>query len=97
MLIRWRYQNKEQTLSTVKTEVFIGRPNPHLATDLDLTPDETVSRTHARVWLENGKLWIEDLASKWGTFVNGEKIEGSRELLAGDRVRIGETEIEISQ
>ena len=60
-----------------------------------------MSRPHARVCLENGDYWIEDLNSKRGPQVNGEDIKGSRRLQAGDPIRMGETtprvEIPIAQ
>ncbi|MFH0963446.1 MAG: SpoIIE family protein phosphatase [Planctomycetota bacterium] len=39
--------------------------------------EESVSRRHARVFLENGKHFVEDLGSTNGTFVNGKLVERS--------------------
>jgi adenylate cyclase len=56
-----------------------------------------VSRPHARVWVEGGQCWIEDLNSLRGTLVGGEEIKGKgkRPLHAGDVVRIGETMLQV--
>lgn len=59
--------------------------------DLDLTPDHAVSRPHARIWSEAGIFWVEDLGSRRGTLVNGEKLAGPRPLHRGDAIQVGET------
>jgi pSer/pThr/pTyr-binding forkhead associated (FHA) protein len=56
--------------------------------------DETVSRHHARLLVEPGignpQIYIQDLASANGVFVNGERIV--RQLLHDeDRIAIGKT------
>ncbi len=67
-------QGNEQNLEIKKTEVLIGRPDEKTIPDIDLSADTTVSRQHARIWIEEGVFWIEDLGSKFGTKVNGEEI-----------------------
>ncbi len=51
--------------------------------------DDGISRNHARVRAEGGKAWIDDLASRNGTFVNGAKITTAVELADGDKIQIG--------
>ena len=48
-----------------------------------------VSRQHARIIVTNGQAVIEDFGSKNGTFVAGTRIEGTRELVDGDEIRVG--------
>ncbi len=74
-------------------EVIIGRRNERTAVGLDLTPDDLVSRTHARIWREAGETRIEDLGSRSGTFVNGAKLEHPQVLRPGETVTLGETQI----
>jgi pSer/pThr/pTyr-binding forkhead associated (FHA) protein len=50
--------------------------------------EDMVSRKHARIAMAEDQIWIEDLGSTNGTFVNGEKIKRAR-LKEGDRVLIG--------
>ncbi|MCC5885558.1 MAG: FHA domain-containing protein [Gammaproteobacteria bacterium] len=45
-----------------------------------------VSRRHARLWLESGRLMVEDLGSANGTFVNGERLTKPMRLAPGDCV-----------
>ena len=56
--------------------------------------DNTVSRLHARIFEEEGKLYILDLGSTNGTYLNGISINQEEKFLleAGDELRIGKTE-----
>jgi FHA domain len=51
--------------------------------------DEISSRVHARFHVDATTCEIEDLGSRNGTFVNGERIAGRRRVHDGDRIRIG--------
>ena len=53
-----------------------------------------MSQVHARVFDRDGTLWIEDLGSTNGTFVNGERSNERVKLRKGDRVQVGETVLE---
>ncbi|HET9987532.1 MAG TPA: sigma 54-interacting transcriptional regulator, partial [Kofleriaceae bacterium] len=50
---------------------------------------EKVSRLHAKVRRTGDDIEVEDLGSKNGTRVNGDKIEGPRKLANGDELQIG--------
>jgi pSer/pThr/pTyr-binding forkhead associated (FHA) protein len=54
--------------------------------DLRLT-DLHASRRHARVCNVRGAVWVQDLGSANGTFVNGERIRGARRVFHGDELR----------
>lgn len=49
------------------------------------------SRDHARILFERHKVWVEDLGSANGTWINDERITSPRELRDGDRLSIGDT------
>ena len=51
--------------------------------------DKTSSKLHAIVELLGTTWTVRDLASRNGTFVNGERLWGERALRPGDEVRIG--------
>ncbi|MEJ8856581.1 FHA domain-containing protein [Variovorax robiniae] len=75
-------------LVPLAAETQIGR-----ATGNDLVIDsERVSRFHALVTVENGAVWIRDLKSSNGTFVNGHRIV-SRALSNGDGILIGDCQM----
>ena len=57
--------------------------------------DEEMSRHHTSVELAGETLRIEDLGSTNGTFLNGERIEGTRDLKHGDNLRLGKTIFEV--
>jgi hypothetical protein len=54
-----------------------------------------VSRRHARIVLDGGRPYIEDLGSANGTFVNQARLHGRALLFPGDHVFIGTCEIEV--
>jgi hypothetical protein len=47
-----------------------------------------ISRRHCTLVAERGRALVRD-HSRYGTFVNGERVEGEAELGAGDRLRVG--------
>lgn len=51
--------------------------------------DPCISRVHALVTIRAGRVFVQDLRSSNGTFVNGERILEERELGEGDRLAIG--------
>jgi pSer/pThr/pTyr-binding forkhead associated (FHA) protein len=81
-------------LLAVEGELLIGR-----AASVDagrLGDDPELSRRHATVARgPGGELTIEDLGSANGTFVNGERVSEPRVLVAGDVVRLGQTQLAV--
>ena len=52
-------------------------------------PSSDVSRAHAEITDEDGRYVVRDGGSRFGTFVNGAAVIGSRLLQHGDRIRLG--------
>jgi DNA-binding winged helix-turn-helix (wHTH) protein len=48
-----------------------------------------VSRHHARIVVTGDEARVEDLGSKNGTFVDGQRLAGTRGLADGDEIRLG--------
>jgi hypothetical protein len=65
-----------------------GRTN-----DIPLADDEYASTRHARIEPRRDGIWVEDIGSTNGTFVNGIRLTRERRLAPGDVVRIGETDL----
>ena len=61
--------------------------------DVDLSPDVSVSRVHARAWVQEGTVWVEDLGSRYGVVVNQEAMMGEHPLQPGDVVTFGVTQV----
>jgi Inner membrane component of T3SS, cytoplasmic domain len=76
----------------VEATAVIGRD----AGSADLVlEDPEASRRHAALKPDAPGLTIEDLGSTNGTYVNGERIVGTRSLVPGDQVRVGNTVLEV--
>jgi serine phosphatase RsbU (regulator of sigma subunit) len=58
-------------------------------------PDRLVSHLHAVVRVRGDRLEIEDLRSRNGTWVNGQRIDGPRTLEEGDRIEVGHCVLEV--
>jgi Mg-chelatase subunit ChlD len=53
----------------------------------------TISRYHAQIHVKGGKVEVEDLNSKNGTYVNGTAVRARSEVQSGDRLRFGDVEM----
>ena len=79
----------DRVLSLTAGENVLGR-------DKDATvclDAASVSRHHARILVEGPRATLEDLGSKNGTRLNGERLDGTRELQDGDAIRLGEVQL----
>ena len=75
-------------------ETTIGRgPN----CGIPLGDDSTVSQLHARFFRKDGKLFVEDLGSTNGTFVNRRQAKRAAPVKRGDRVQVGQTVLELTR
>ena len=61
--------------------------------DLPIQNDEYASSHHARFEPRRDGVYVEDIGSTNGTFVNGIRLTRERRLTPGDVVRIGETDL----
>jgi pSer/pThr/pTyr-binding forkhead associated (FHA) protein len=58
--------------------------------------DPEVSRRHASLTLTGDELEVEDLGSRNGTWVSGERIDARRKLSEGDKLRVGKTVLKVA-
>ncbi len=55
--------------------------------------DRYASSLHARIFSREGRAYVEDMSSTNGTLLNDGQLHGEAELIDGDVVRIGDTEL----
>ena len=63
--------------------------------DLVLTGDDFASARHARIEVRGDGVWVQDLESTNGTYVNGSRVAGAQRLDHGDVLRVGETDLRV--
>ena len=54
--------------------------------------DPFASSVHSRIFPRDQFMYIEDMGSTNGTYLNGRRLRAAERLKVGDTVRIGETE-----
>ena len=72
-------------------KVTVGRHSDNIVK----VKDEHCSHNHCVFWVEGNKLFIEDLRSKNGTFVNGVRVQRNQVFIQ-DKVMIGDCMITVS-
>ena len=72
----------------VNSDLIIGREE---SCDI-VIPDRQVSRQHARIYPSNVDVFLEDLGSKNGTYLNSQRIVNPQQLHEGDEIRIAFTQ-----
>lgn len=76
---------KKGSVIPIRSSVTIGRKDDNSV----IISDQHISGNHARLIIKNNVLFIEDLNSTNGTFVNDKKIDGKVKLFGKDVIRIG--------
>lgn len=80
-----------RAISIKRNKLLIGR-----AEECDVRPlSEDVSRRHCAVHVGLTDVWVEDLGSRNGTFVNGVRITEKTKVFAGDLIRVGALELKV--
>jgi pSer/pThr/pTyr-binding forkhead associated (FHA) protein len=74
--------------------VTVGRGGQN---DLVLTGDEFASARHARIEVRGDGVWVQDLDSTNGTYVNGSRVAGAQRVDDGDVLRVGETDFRVEE
>ena len=75
-------------------ELTVGRAS---GCQVALEDDKAVSQLHARVFRRDGRLFVEDLGSTNGTYLNAKKVGGAVALHKGDRLQMGRTVLEVTK
>jgi hypothetical protein len=75
-------------------EITVGRGG---GCGIVLPEDSFVSTVHARVFRRGDDVFVEDLGSRNGTVVNGERITATTRIRRGDHVQFGQTVAEMGR
>jgi hypothetical protein len=81
-------EGDELTLNS--SALLLGRGSEN---DVNLARDEYASSKHLRVEPRRDGVWVEDIGSTNGTYLNGIRLTRAKKLAPGDIVRVGETEL----
>jgi pSer/pThr/pTyr-binding forkhead associated (FHA) protein len=76
-----------------KKEHFLEQPVTRLGRAVEneiVIVSKRASREHAHIRREGRRVFLDDLGSTNGTFLNGERVLGSMQLRDGDEISIGE-------
>ena len=76
-------------------QVVLGRKGG--STGIELNWDPKISRRHARVWVEAGALWIQDLGSRNGTWYDGTRLRYPIRIEPGMQIRVGQTSVRCAE
>src|SRR6185295_10098676 len=83
--IVWRLDLPGRSVALFEGEITLGRSR---GCGIVLA-DPCISRVHALVAVRSSRVYLQDLRSSNGTFVDGERISGEQEITEGDRISIG--------
>jgi pSer/pThr/pTyr-binding forkhead associated (FHA) protein len=81
-------------LVPIDTEITVGRGG---GCALVLADDQYASTVHARVFRRGNDLFVDDLESRNGTFVNGKRISSTTKLNRGDQLQFGGTVCDVAR
>ncbi|MDR3593337.1 FHA domain-containing protein [Clostridium sp.] len=76
---------KEGSIIPIRSDLTIGRKDDNSI----VLSDQHVSGNHAKIIIRNNALFIEDLNSTNGTYLNKNKINGKVKLSNKDEIKIG--------
>jgi len=76
---------KNGSIIPIRSDLTMGRKDNNSI----VLSDQHVSGNHAKIVVRNDSLFIEDLNSTNGTYLNGNKINGKMKLSNKDEIKIG--------
>ncbi len=85
VLVMFTPEGERRDVPVKHDRVTLGRDS---SCDIRI-PVGAVSRTHCRIELEDGEVFVEDLDSRNGTYRNEDRITGREPLFPGDRLAVG--------
>ena len=87
-------ETRRGELVPIDTEITVGRGG---GCALVLADDQYASTVHARVFRRGNDLFVDDLESRNGTFVNGKRITSTTKVRRGDQLQFGGTVCDVTR
>lgn len=87
-------EEREGQTFDLDDELTIGRAS---GCGVSMPDDIYASTLHACLFRHNEQLWVEDLGSTNGTYINSEKIAQAQRLGKGDVLQVGSTVFEVTR
>lgn len=85
-------ESNRTMVKLVRSDYSIGRAED---STIRLT-ERNISRTHARLFRDSGAWVLEDRESFTGSFINGERVKGARQVKHGDTIQLGDYRLDLS-
>lgn len=94
LTLSWKENGKTKKYSVSSYPVIIGKK----ASEVDCCiSEQSVSRIHAKLEKQNGKLYLKDMSSTNGTLVDGQRIDASSvvEIQKESEIQVGNVQIRL--
>ena len=101
IVIYARYGDAEEDtyVFSKPTECLVGSAPDCTIRVLESGPTAAISHNHCLIEIDTNYIWLTDLGSKTGTYLNNRRIKSSKEVLEpvknGDVIRAGKLELVI--
>ena len=83
-------EGRRTTIPLSRDDISIGRASDNLIQ----LPEKNISRNHARIVRESGRVYVED-RSRYGSKKNGRKFQGRTTFVSGDIILVGDYRLQL--
>lgn len=95
--VKWNYRGFDSESYSDKPDFIVGRLAGLFKPQVALNVDLQVQAKHARIWQEGGQWWVEDLGTRHGTFLNGERLAEATPFDPSDVIQVGSTKLTVEE
>jgi adenylate cyclase len=95
--VKWNYRGFDSESYSDKPDFIVGRLAGLFKPQVALNVDLQVQAKHARIWQEGGQWWVEDLDTRHGTFLNGERVTEPTPFDTEDTIQVGSTKLTVEE
>ena len=95
--VKWNYRGFDSESFSDEPDFIVGRLAGQFKPQVALNVDLQVQARHARIWQDGGQWWVEDLGTRHGTFLNGERLKEPTPFDAVDVIQVGSTKLTVEE